>query len=400
MIEEGTGATVIAIKYDYFDLLRFWCPFGICREGPIKRIEKQLQGIRENFRGGRFVVFAHSYGTYALSRILLRNAWFTFDRIILCGSIIPETFDWDRVQNQIVAPGDKRDAIINECGIRDVWPVAAKSISWGYGASGTFGFGVHNVRDRFHPGGHSDFFKPKFIEDYWLDQVKGLPVRFTETERWEHEKSPRWFDLFIFPLRWLILVAMVGIVFAGIWLQGLANNRWCFAGTVRADNECVDVSTVSNALELNSRVAELLVITKQDLGGKSDLLDLFKSYLRQGDPAKWQRIRDEAYQLQMKTRDVFDGINRYDAFLEKVGDDVWVMNTKEGKKVKIEKKYWELFLEVKKQFSSKRDVLSEIYTTTSPPSQAEAGRLISQLNILQSQLRDVAQSIAKGLPSS
>lgn len=70
MIEEGTGATVIAIKYDYFDLLRFWCPFGICREGPIKRIEKQLQGIRENFRGGRFVVFAHSYGTYALSRIL------------------------------------------------------------------------------------------------------------------------------------------------------------------------------------------------------------------------------------------------------------------------------------------------------------------------------------------
>jgi pimeloyl-ACP methyl ester carboxylesterase len=139
-ITDELGATVIPLN-GYLDLFRFLCPFGFCRHGPIEKLRKQLQGIRDDYRDSRLIVFAHSYGTYALSQILLKNPRFTFDRVILCGSIIPDDFDWDRVQNQILSKDrDKRDAIINECGLRDPWPVFASSVSWGYGATGTFGF--------------------------------------------------------------------------------------------------------------------------------------------------------------------------------------------------------------------------------------------------------------------
>jgi len=48
IIQRETGATVIPLKYGYLDLLRFWCPFSICRRGPIERLRKQIEGIRES----------------------------------------------------------------------------------------------------------------------------------------------------------------------------------------------------------------------------------------------------------------------------------------------------------------------------------------------------------------
>jgi pimeloyl-ACP methyl ester carboxylesterase len=128
--ERKTGARVIPLKYGYFDALRLWCPLRICRNGPIERLRREIEGIRERHRESRLIVFAHSYGTYALSKILLENPYFTFNRVILCGSIIPENFDWRRVEGQILS-ANKRDGIINECGLRDIWPVLAKSFSWG-----------------------------------------------------------------------------------------------------------------------------------------------------------------------------------------------------------------------------------------------------------------------------
>jgi hypothetical protein len=64
IIEREADATVIPLKYGYFDLLRFWWPLRMCRNGPIERLRKQIGGrIREQYKDCRLVVFAHSYGT-------------------------------------------------------------------------------------------------------------------------------------------------------------------------------------------------------------------------------------------------------------------------------------------------------------------------------------------------
>jgi formylglycine-generating enzyme required for sulfatase activity len=214
ILETDANVTVIPLKYGYFDILRFWCPFRICRNGPIERLRQELEGIRENYRDARVVVFAHSYGTYALSQILLENPYFKFDRIILCGSIIRENFDWRRVENQILSP-NKRDAIINECGLRDVWPVFARSASWGYGATGTFGFGTYGVRDRFHPLTHSEFFKSEFVRKYWVPAVADTPP--VPTSGTADQGTPAWFRFLRAPIRWLLVLGIPALLAVIAW---------------------------------------------------------------------------------------------------------------------------------------------------------------------------------------
>lgn len=210
VFEGAPDVKVIPLKYGYFDLVRFLCPFGVCRRAPIERLRKQLEGIRQKYPGHRLVVFAHSYGTYALSKILMENPYFTFDRVVLCGSIISEGYDWNRVDNQILF-ADKRDAIINECGTRDIWPVLAKSVSWGYGASGTYGFGAFNVRDRFHELTHSQFFEDAFIRQHWLPIVTDQPIAFSTGDK-AGLAAPAWFGLLRVPLRWLaVSVAVIAL---------------------------------------------------------------------------------------------------------------------------------------------------------------------------------------------
>jgi pimeloyl-ACP methyl ester carboxylesterase len=218
VVESETSAIVVPLKYGYFDLLRFLCPFKICRAAPIERLRKQIDGIREQFTNHRLVVIAHSFGTYAFAQILLENPFFKFDRIVMCGSVIPEDYDWDRIRNQIQS-NVKRNAILNDCSARDVWPLIAKSITWGYGATGTFGFGDYNVRDRFHNVTHSEYFKADFVRRYWVSIVKDEPIQFTPTDK-SGAIAPAWFGVFRLPLRWIIVSVfcafLIGVSYQGI----------------------------------------------------------------------------------------------------------------------------------------------------------------------------------------
>jgi len=58
--------------------------------------------------------------------------------------------------------------VINDAGTSDYWPVLASLLSWGYGASGAFGFKTICVKDRFHDCGHSDFFSDEHMQKYWV----------------------------------------------------------------------------------------------------------------------------------------------------------------------------------------------------------------------------------------
>jgi hypothetical protein len=341
-------------------------------------------------------VFAHSFGTFVLAQVLLRNPRFKFDRVILCGSIVPDSFHWDRVQNQILSTGDKRDAIINECGILDVWPVLASSATWGYGATGTYGFGVHNVRDRYHAFRHSDFFNSDFILSNWVPAVQGLPIDFSKTDIAPDVATPKLFNYFRFPLRWIIFVALPIVVVVAIWgLSTLAANRWCPTGTVRSGKVCINKSELVRLEEVDSTIARLLVIARQDVGQKGNLLRLLQLYAPP-DPRAWDRIRGEANKVQSYANEVLERINEYNARTYKIGDKV-MFRTVDGKAVSIDRDYWNLFEEIKDEFERKGDVLSLIYQTTQPPGEREVTQWIRQLRDLERKLEDVCASLMAGI---
>jgi hypothetical protein len=73
---------------------------------------------------------------------------------------IPQDHPWEQFR-------DRLGKVINECGKADIWPVMAQSLSWGYGATGTYGFKGPLVKDRYHAGGHGQYFDPKFVSEFW-----------------------------------------------------------------------------------------------------------------------------------------------------------------------------------------------------------------------------------------
>jgi hypothetical protein len=156
---------VIPIKYGFFDVFRFWFPLWT-RRRPIERVYKQirmaLQVAREKDPHAMLSIIAHSFGTYIIGQILKRGFDLHIHRLILCGSVLPQDFPWEQYQGRF-----DREKVINECSNTDIWPVLAKSMSWGYGASGTHGFGAVLVKDRFHEGGHGQYFEPDFVDKSW-----------------------------------------------------------------------------------------------------------------------------------------------------------------------------------------------------------------------------------------
>lgn len=148
-----------SIQYEFLNAFKFWVPFFF-KKNKIKRVLRDIRDLKQRYKLSEFTVYAHSFGTYVISEILREEHDLTIDNLVLCGAIVPQSYDWAALPN---CPG----AIINDCGTRDIWPVIAKGTCFGYGASGRFGFGNPRVKDRFHDIGHSDFFENDFIEKYW-----------------------------------------------------------------------------------------------------------------------------------------------------------------------------------------------------------------------------------------
>ena len=132
------------------------------------------------------------------------------DGLILCGSIVPEEFPWSRVGGQLKAPV-AREAAINECGTRDVWPPLARSMSWGYGATGTYGFGTVDVQDRIHRMGHSGYFAPTFVRTFWVPFIRNRTI--TPSKTLEIDKGTPWYFWPLnFRLRWPLLSVVAALL--------------------------------------------------------------------------------------------------------------------------------------------------------------------------------------------
>ncbi|MCI0535500.1 MAG: alpha/beta hydrolase [Verrucomicrobiales bacterium] len=215
VVEPACGVKVIPLRYGYFDVFRFLCPF-FTRSAPIQRIVRELRDIRADNPTTEISVIAHSFGTYALVKALAERE-VRLHRVILCGCIVSEDFRRADYRAQL-GPDD----IVNDCGTHDIWPVLARSVTWGYGATGTFGLGTTGVRDRFNKFTHGDYFNREFVERYWVPFLRGGEILPTDWER-ERNSPPWWQSL----LTWLPFkyVPLVLLILGGIFYWNWAEKR-------------------------------------------------------------------------------------------------------------------------------------------------------------------------------
>ena len=207
VVEPACGVKVIPVRYGYFDVFRFLCPV-FTRTAPVARIVRELRDVRANYPTADISVIAHSFGTYAIVKALAERE-VRLHRLILCGCIVTENFRRADYGAQL-GPDD----IVNDCGTHDVWPVLARSVTWGYGATGTFGFGTTGVRDRFNKFSHGDYFTKEFVERYWVPFLRTGEVLPTEWER-ERNTPPFWQSLLSWlPLKYLFLALLIAGGFA------------------------------------------------------------------------------------------------------------------------------------------------------------------------------------------
>jgi hypothetical protein len=206
---------VIPLKYGYFDVFRFLSPWAT-RMPPIQRLHRELRSVQRKFPNAQVSVIAHSFGTYAICTLLEEFRDLTLDRLILCGSVVREEFRWDRISEQV------RHRVVNECGAKDIWPRLASACSWGYGATGAVGFGSSEVRDRYHPGKHSDFFADSFVGLYWVPFILYGEIPDSPYEQ-NRGRSPWLHEMLAFmPIKWLLAAGLLALAWGG--LHALAIN--------------------------------------------------------------------------------------------------------------------------------------------------------------------------------
>lgn len=165
------------LGYDVVTGLQLAGPF---RSSPVNKIVRDIRRLKDEEPLARISVVAHSFGTYVVSRILEEHPDISFDKIVLCGCLIKRQYPWDRNARAM-----RKSAILNDVGIRDIWPLIASCSTWGYGSTGRVGFKNAMVTDRYFNYSHSEFFEHngQHIREYWRPFFENDEIIPSEWER-------------------------------------------------------------------------------------------------------------------------------------------------------------------------------------------------------------------------
>jgi pimeloyl-ACP methyl ester carboxylesterase len=210
LLKQRSSVDARNVGYGYFDVFRFVIP--VFRDKPVSAALGQIQSLRDYYPEAKLSIVAHSFGTYIFSEVLKRSS-IKFHRVILCGAIVHRDFTWQDYTDRIAVDA-KEAKILNECGTKDIWPIFANFITYGFGASGTLGFRNSYVRDRFHETEHGDYFTKEFIQQYWIPYLlddNDIPSNLDI----ERNSPPNWQSILAAIQLWQIIVVFILIYFAG-----------------------------------------------------------------------------------------------------------------------------------------------------------------------------------------
>ncbi|HEV2159800.1 hypothetical protein [Bradyrhizobium sp.] len=134
---------------------------------------EQNLGIDLSDYRARPSIILHSFGTYIVGYAMQKHPDIQFDKVILCGSILPVDFDWSTLFHR-----DQVNYVRNEYGAQDRWTAIVGHFIKNTGASGSNGFQTLSPvvsQERFEYFGHSDYFKRAHIESQWIPVLKRQP---------------------------------------------------------------------------------------------------------------------------------------------------------------------------------------------------------------------------------
>jgi pimeloyl-ACP methyl ester carboxylesterase len=155
------GLTPYHIDFGWFNTIKFLIPYF--RNRQLKKIRDELRRLVTVIGTNRFSIIAHSFGTYlAMEALKQENGGFSYDRVVLTGSIVPIDLDWSTLfeQTRVVA-------VRSECASKDYVVYLASFASCklirlltqlNAGKSGRIGFSQKNANliEAKIDGGHSE----------------------------------------------------------------------------------------------------------------------------------------------------------------------------------------------------------------------------------------------------
>lgn len=173
-----SGIESINYKHTSIPTLKFIFPES--RKKIVEAFLQHFENHLRNNRSQRIICIAHSFGSYilmnALKKIKDQYLLQEIDLIILCGSVLDRNYDFDYLSF------NKTFTLINECAVNDYALAINEAFVPEVGLAGVTGFdGFSGQRklNRYHPGGHSSFFKDEFMKKNWLPlltDTKKIPL--------------------------------------------------------------------------------------------------------------------------------------------------------------------------------------------------------------------------------
>ena len=170
----SAGFRHVPLDFGFFSALSLLMPWSRSR-----KVEWFHRTYSEKFSGGdrKPSVIAHSFGSYIVTRAMLKYDDIRFERVILCGSIVSRSYPW----RAVLLARDQADAVLNEAGGRDMWAAIVEWVVSDAGASGVSGFEdtadgrlVQLIHERH---AHSDYFYRLNYERRWLPFLQGRSVQ-------------------------------------------------------------------------------------------------------------------------------------------------------------------------------------------------------------------------------
>ena len=163
------GFNTKSLQYGYFSSLRLIRPSQ--RRKSIEWFRDQYTQISREYPDVVPSIIAHSFGTYLVARALEMFDGIKFDQVILCGSIVPQDYDW----NQLFENGQV-NRVLNECAKKDIVVKAAPFFVQDAGPSGAHGFDQNSdgalCQRSISKFGHSDYLHVLNFTNNWFPFLK------------------------------------------------------------------------------------------------------------------------------------------------------------------------------------------------------------------------------------